>query len=94
MLISELVKKYKYTGVMFRDVEIQLKDCPFCGGEAELRFAERLSPPCHYTVAAVHCTNCRAQMSERTVDGFYGDESTVNDVIDDWNNRPLQNNSK
>ncbi len=89
MQISEYLKSQTNESLMFRDDELRLDKCPCCGAEAKLQIVTLLEPPCHYSTAYIKCTKCSIRTENRCVDGYYGDTSTVNDVIDDWNNRPL-----
>lgn len=90
MLISKYLKSQTNDSLMFRDDELRLDKCPCCGAEAKLQIIALLDAPCHYSVAYIKCTKCRIRTENRRVDRYYGDTSTVNDVIDDWNNRPLR----
>ena len=74
----------------YRDEELIIKDCPCCGHEAILVFGSETDPPCHYTVGQIKCTNCRIQTASRCLDGYYGDTSTINDLLNDWNNRAIE----
>ena len=56
---------------------IELKPCPFCGGEARLFVNDGVR---------VLCTKCRAS-SEILVDSEYYKTSAVEKVIEAWNRR-------
>ena len=71
----------------YKDEELIIKDCPFCGHKAILVFSSRNDPPCHYTIGFIKCTNCRIETAPRCLDGYYGDTDTINDLLNDWNKR-------
>ena len=68
-------------------MNIQLKDCPFCGDKAECKIsAEEQS----FNVT-VRCTNCGVSMSqsiaiELSVDDL---QSVVDSLVNKWNARPM-----
>ena len=73
--------------LQYIDEELIIKTCPCCGNEATLVFLTKFDPPCHYISGQIKCTHCRIQTASRCIDGYYGDKSTINDLLDDWNNR-------
>ena len=89
MKISEAIKwSYSpYVSKSFRydDEEIVLSKCPRCNEKAKLVFSYQQDGNCTYNTAYIKCTNCKIRTEARTIDGYYGDESKINDVIKDWN---------
>ena len=65
----------------------ELKPCPFCGSRA--RIEERSKPDGyhHYTVKFIQCTKCHAKTEERICDGYYGKYCTDEEIADLWNRR-------
>lgn len=101
MLISELLQKEanKYgewsnirsriLELRYKNCELVLKGCPICGKDAELKINNHLDGNCNYFTAHIQCSCCGLRTVSKTVDGYYGDKHIINDVIDLWNNRPL-----
>ncbi len=96
MLISEYLKQYAIELPIPRDEIFWLDKCPCCGAEASLHFATCSVPFRHcsmtfyrYQTAFIRCTNCHIRTEERIIDGHFGVKDTINDVIDDWNKRPI-----
>ena len=71
----------------YKDEELNIENCPFCGHKAILVFQVENDPPCHYTTGIIKCTKCRIQTAPRCLDGYYGDTDTINDLLNDWNKR-------
>lgn len=67
--------------------ELELKPCPFCGGEAELCKSYGSDDKVYYHTAYVRCSRCHAKTKTVITDGYYGTTSTTRDVINDWNRR-------
>lgn len=65
--------------------EINLKRCPFCGGEAEFLHVFPPSPYRKRPHSVVQCSRCRCNSGERVKD---------KDAIEAWNRRPEQNIGK
>ena len=101
MLISEVLKekanqygewtnmRSRILALRYKDCELILKRCPICGKIAKLKIGNPSDGYCNYFTAHIECSNCGLRTTSKTVDGYYGDEHTINDVIDLWNNRPL-----
>lgn len=66
-----------------------LKYCPFCDGIAELVHARESEGNVSYKTARVRCIECGCATKSVIVDGYYGAETTEQDVIDAWNRRVL-----
>ena len=64
-----------------------LRECPFCGGKAELALIDRFDCNIRYTEARAVCTVCRCGTKSFLVDGYYGSTETVYDAIKAWNKR-------
>lgn len=58
--------------------ELHLKNCPFCGGEAEVRTYRAPTVEEFFWCA---CTNCQAQSPPS------GDDATTADAVSAWNTR-------
>ena len=58
----------------------ELKKCPFCGGEAEIRFSNIFKPYC-----AIRCKKCGASTLEYSTRGCY--ENVILQAIQAWNKR-------
>ena len=71
----------------YKNGDLILLPCPICKHEARLIIGNPSDGYCNYITAFVECTHCRIQTKERHVDGYYGCTDTVNDVINDWNER-------
>ena len=60
--------------------DTKLKPCPFCGGEAELRYADN-----YYWV---ECKKCRTRSDEECVESFdRGHQKTIDVLAEMWNRR-------
>lgn len=71
--------------------EIELKPCPFCGGEAILYKEEIPDGKISYHTARIKCDNCGCATRQYIIDGYYGSTDTVEDCISTWNNRKQNN---
>lgn len=67
--------------------ELELRPCPFCGGEAELCKSYGNDGQVHYDTAYVRCTKCHAKTKTVITNGYYGVKTTARDVMNDWNRR-------
>lgn len=56
----------------------QLKPCPFCGSEAELRFSEGESGKRYYWIPCKKCSCCQTIFD------------TPQEAVSAWNNRPIE----
>ena len=65
----------------------ELKPCPFCGSRARIEERSKLDGYCHYTVKFVQCTQCHAKAEERICDGYYGEYCTDEEIAELWNRR-------
>ena len=63
----------------------ELKPCPFCGGEAEIRTQDRPDGNTHYYVYIVRCKECRARTEDFPI--AYYVHHDVEDAIEAWNRR-------
>lgn len=72
--------------------ENELKDCPFCGGEAEQDYQQGYStfPGGRLDhAAAIYCTACNAHMTICRADTpELSDEERMAVLLDNWNRRP------
>lgn len=66
------------------DNEIRLKDCPFCGEKAEIKY-ESYGWGGNETLACVKCTKCGA--SSQRLNITYREKELTDKVIDLWNCR-------
>lgn len=66
---------------------IYLKNCPCCGGDAELQKSIRPDGGCHYHVVFIKCTKCGMQTRELISDGYYGEWHTPEEAAELWNRR-------
>lgn len=66
---------------------IELKPCPFCGGNAKLDYDTHLGHGEKYNVYFVKCKECGARGGR--FDDFYGTpkENAITDAIMAWNKR-------
>lgn len=89
MKISDIINNscshYIAYRLRYEDEEVTLSKCPRCNGEAKIVFSSERDSNCSYNTAYVKCIACKVRTESRTIDGYYGDESTINDVIKDWN---------
>lgn len=68
--------------------ELELRPCPFCGGDAELcKSYGSDEPKVYYDTAYVRCTKCHAKTKTVITNGYYNTKTTTRDVINDWNRR-------
>ena len=81
--LADRIKQLKYNDMELDD----LLSCPSCKQKASFRISTESDGYCNHIVANINCTNCRIQTKHRCVDGYYGSTDTIDDVINDWNNR-------
>lgn len=84
-IIHDSCNHYVAYSFQYKDEEVTLSKCPRCNGEAKIVFSSGQGDNCSYNTAYVKCTACKIRTESRTIDGYYGDKSTINDVIKDWN---------
>lgn len=67
---------------------IEVSQCPFCGGEVELRYdCNHGGHGDSYKTAYMQCCNCGARSKGFVYDGYYGETTTELDAIEAWNSR-------
>ena len=69
-------------------MRMKIKNCPFCGGKAEVIEATHPDGNMHYDECHVQCTECGARTREFTMNGYYG-WHTEDDAITAWNRRTM-----
>lgn len=67
--------------------EIELKECPFCGGEAYFRTPEKLMHSISSVVVGVECTKCGAAPYAVIVPECWDDIDKKKAVAKRWNRR-------
>ena len=70
---------------LYEDEEIILSPCPRCGNKAKLVFSSGGEGMRGYDEAFVKCTNCLIRTESITINGYYGETTTINDAIREWN---------
>lgn len=81
------IMSHRLMHLRYDDCEIELKHCPICKGEATLELENPIDSECNYITAHIECKTCGLQTRSVTVDGYYGDDHKINDVIHYWNDR-------
>lgn len=66
---------------------MDIKNCPFCGGEAIYKIDTEPDGYCHYTVGFIKCDKCGCQTPHLIIDGYYGATTKEEDVYKIWNKR-------
>lgn len=67
---------------------IEVSQCPFCGGEVELRYDHNCGGHGDfYRTAYMQCCVCGARSRGFVYDGYYGETTTELDAIEAWNSR-------
>lgn len=66
---------------------MKIKNCPFCGGEAEVVEGRHMDGNMHYDEYHVKCTKCGAMTGKYVTGGYYGEWNTERDAIAAWNRR-------
>ena len=67
--------------------KVELKNCPFCGGNATIKTKSLNDGYCGYYVKCIMCENCGIQTRERTCDGYYGEYCSDEEIAEIWNRR-------
>ena len=66
----------------------QLKPCPFCGGEAEIKKDNTCMGHGDYgSCKWVKCKECGTSTKKYLCDGYYGCECTDEELAEKWNRR-------
>ena len=65
----------------------ELKNCPFCGGEAVIKENTRWDAHVSYKTKCVKCMKCGAKTQEKTSNGYYGEYCTDEEISKLWNTR-------
>ena len=67
----------------------ELKLCPCCSSEAEIKHVKEWDSNVSYKAAYVQCQdrNCGIRTPSVCVDGYFGSKTTEEDVIKIWNKR-------
>lgn len=67
---------------------IEVRECPFCGGEVELMYDHHCAGHGDfYKTAYMQCCNCGARSRGFVYNGYYGECTTELDAIEAWNSR-------
>lgn len=67
--------------------KIKLKNCPCCGGKAEIQTSTKPDGHCYYRVIYVKCTECGMKTRELISDGYYDEWHTPEEAAELWNRR-------
>ena len=67
-------------------MEIAIKPCPFCGGDAKEQASSIPDPPVHHTIVFIKCTSCGAKGGGNYNYGKYT-SSDLLFAISVWNKR-------
>lgn len=73
--------------IMYTDEELELLPCPVCNRESTLKIYDVPDGHVSYIDAHIECTKCGIRTKAYTVNGYYGDKHTLNDVLNSWNVR-------
>lgn len=65
----------------------ELKRCPFCGGEAEIRVNHERIGNEGYKTKQVICKSCHLQTEPKICDGYYNKYYTDEEAVEAWNTR-------
>lgn len=65
-----------------------LKPCPFCGGEALIKYDKRMSNGCKVDMAMIFCNSCGCRTPEfaHSIDDF-DKEKFEDTLVSHWNQR-------
>lgn len=66
---------------------MNIKNCPFCGGEAFYDTKQENDGYCSYKVGYIRCDKCGCQTPSFIIDGYYGADTKKEDVYEIWNIR-------
>ena len=67
---------------------MKVKFCPCCRGSVKFVTERKCYGHGEYPlIGYIMCNNCHLRSGDEIIDGFYGTKTTVQDVVDKWNNR-------
>lgn len=70
---------------LYEDEDLNLSPCPRCGNKAKLDFCSGGEGIRGYKGVFVKCTNCLIRTESIVINGYYGEKTTINDAIREWN---------